>query len=243
MYLERSDGCRLQYYAGHESLNAGEIGKSNLSCTAFAKLSVWHESVIRGMDLALAGVAIIFFLPLMFLTALTLFLFDPGPVFFNQHRLGKDGRLFRCYKFRTMIVDAEARLQHLLEVDAEAREEWEKSRKLRNDPRTTWIGDFLRKSSLDELPQLFNVLRGDMSLVGPRPIVLDEVGRYRRYFHEYCSVRPGITGLWQVSGRNHVSYRRRVAMDVCFVRSRSFWLHLKLLAATVPSVGLGKGAF
>ena len=127
--------------------------------------------------------------------------------------------------------------------DPIARLEWEKDHKLRNDPRITRLGSFLRKSSLDELPQLFNVLRGEMSLVGPRPIVDAEVVRYGRYFADYCSVRPGITGLWQISGRNDVSYRRRVALDVAFARARSRSLYVRILAGTVPSVLVRRGSY
>ncbi len=152
------------------------------------------------------------------------------------------GRLFRCCKFRTMAIDAEERLTELLDRDPEARAEWARNHKLRNDPRITSLGGFLRRSSLDELPQFFNVLKGDMSLVGPRPIVLAEVGFYGRYFNDYCRVRPGITGLWQISGRSLVSYRRRVALDVTYVRSHCAMLYMKILARTVPAVLRGYGS-
>ena len=151
--------------------------------------------------------------------------------------------LFKCLKFRSMLVDADRRLQELLAQDPVARAEWERDHKLRDDPRITALGSFLRRSSVDEIPQLFNVLRGEMSLVGPRPIVAAEVPRYRRYINHYCSVTPGITGLWQVSGRNDVSYRRRVALDVTYARSKSLLFDLKILAATVPAVLLRKGSY
>jgi exopolysaccharide production protein ExoY len=142
-----------------------------------------------------------------------------------------------------MVIDADARLKDLLERDPQARAEWEADHKLRNDPRITRIGHFLRKSSLDELPQFFNVLMGEMSLVGPRPIVADEIVKYGRYFANYCRVRPGITGLWQISGRNDVSYRRRVAMDIAYVRSKSLALDMSILLLTVPRVVARRGSY
>jgi lipopolysaccharide/colanic/teichoic acid biosynthesis glycosyltransferase len=142
-----------------------------------------------------------------------------------------------------MVVDADARLLHLLENNPEALAEWQRDQKLRNDPRITPLGAFLRRSSLDELPQLINVLFGHMSLVGPRPIVDAEVIRYGRYFHFYCAVRPGITGLWQVSGRNNTSYRRRVAIDTVYSRSKSLGGDLAIIGRTFPAVLMSKGSF
>lgn len=199
-------------------------------------------SFARLLDLALALSAIIFLAPLMLVVAACVYIVDPGPILFGHRRLGKHGRAFRCWKFRSMVVDADARLRELLEDDPVARAEWEADHKLRTDPRITKIGHFLRKSSLDELPQFFNVLFGEMSLVGPRPIVGDEVIKYGRYFANYCSVRPGITGLWQISGRNDISYRRRVAIDVAYVKSKSLRLDLGILLATVPCVMARRGA-
>jgi exopolysaccharide production protein ExoY len=187
--------------------------------------------------------ALAFFGPLMLLIAATIYACDPGPILFAQRRIGHRGRRFGCFKFRSMVVDAEARLAELLAADPVAREEWGRDHKLRNDPRITLIGGILRKSSLDELPQLLNVLRGDMSIVGPRPIVDAEVTRYGRYFMHYCLVRPGITGLWQVSGRNDVSYRRRVAFDVMYSRRQSMILDLRIIAMTVPSVLRARGSY
>lgn len=191
----------------------------------------------------LALLLIVFLLPLLVAVAVAVWAQDRGPVLFAQRRLGRGGRSFRCLKFRTMAVDAEERLALLLSSDPFARAEWERDHKLRRDPRVTRLGGFLRKSSLDELPQLFNVLRGDMNLVGPRPIVEAEISRYgRRYLH-YCSVRPGITGLWQVSGRNDVSYRTRVAMDCLYARRRTLGLDLYILAATIPVVLARRGSY
>jgi lipopolysaccharide/colanic/teichoic acid biosynthesis glycosyltransferase len=207
------------------------------------RLRISSDALTRTVDVVLVTIACLFFLPLILLIAALVLATDPGPIVFAQRRLGRGGRYFWCYKFRSMVVDSEERLRAHLATDPMARLEWERDHKLRNDPRITWLGVFLRKSSLDELPQLFNVLRGDMSLVGPRPIVDAEIRRYGRYFEHYCSVRPGITGLWQISGRNDVSYRRRVALDVAFSRSRSVSLHIKILAGTVPVVLLRKGSY
>ncbi|WP_294395437.1 sugar transferase [uncultured Sphingomonas sp.] len=179
--------------------------------------------------------------PLLLLITALVFIVDPGPIFFAHRRLGHGGHEFPCLKFRTMVVDAEARLTDLLERDPAARREWARDHKLRDDPRITAIGGLLRTLSLDELPQLLNVLRGEMSLVGPRPIVRGEVYRYGRYFAYYCQVRPGITGLWQVSGRNDVSYRRRVALDVRYARSKSLALDLWIIARTVTCIVQGSG--
>jgi lipopolysaccharide/colanic/teichoic acid biosynthesis glycosyltransferase len=142
-----------------------------------------------------------------------------------------------------MAIDAEQRLAELLANDPVARAEWEKDHKLRNDPRVTRLGAFLRKTSLDELPQLFNVLRGEMSLVGPRPIVDAEIPKYGRRFVSYCAVKPGITGLWQVSGRNDTSYRSRVAMDCLYAKQRNVLMDGFIIAATVPAVLMRRGSY
>lgn len=197
----------------------------------------------RALDVVVSLGLIFLLAPLMITIALLVMVTDAGPVFFGHRRLGRDGRTFRCFKFRSMVSDAEARLSNLLAADSAARAEWERDHKLKNDPRITPIGAFLRRSSLDELPQLFNVLIGEMSLVGPRPIVDAERGRYGRYFSVYCQVRPGLTGLWQISGRNDVSYRRRVALDVAYARSQSFALNLKIMMMTVPSVLRAHGSY
>lgn len=201
------------------------------------------DGLTRILDVLGVCFLLISFAPLMALVALSIYVSDPGPVIFRQKRIGRDGKLFTCLKFRTMANDAEERLDSLLRSDPEARAEWERDHKLRNDPRIVGVGKFLRKSSLDELPQLFNVLRGDMSLVGPRPIVPDEARRYGRYLNDYCQVRPGLTGLWQISGRNDVSYRRRVAFDVLYVRHASASFDVKILLFTVPCVLLSKGSY
>ena len=198
---------------------------------------------MRVIDIVGAILLLIVFLPVMVLIALSVFIANPGPVFFSQKRIGRNGKLFSCYKFRTMAIDAEKRLADVLAADPKARAEWERDHKLRNDPRIVGIGQFLRKSSLDELPQLFNVIKGDMSLVGPRPIVEEESHRYGKYIAHYCAVRPGITGLWQVSGRNDVSYRRRVAYAVLYARKFQIGDNAKILLLTVPSVLASRGSY
>lgn len=165
------------------------------------------------------------------------------PLFFRHQRVGRDGHLFDCLKFRTMVANAESVLQQLLASDTKRRAEWERDHKLKSDPRVTRLGRFLRSTSLDELPQLWNVLKGDMSLVGPRPVTRQELLRYGRNAVVYMLVRPGLTGLWQVSGRNFVEYRRRVAMDVCYVKRQSLVLDLWILARTIFVVITRHGAY
>jgi len=202
----------------------------------------WRLDVSRFLNASVAAALIVFIAPLLVVLALLVRAQDGGPALFRQERIGRNGRIFRCLKFRSMAVDAEVRLQRLLASDPEARAEWAANHKLKVDPRITRLGDFLRKSSLDELPQLFNVLVGDMELVGPRPVVQAEAARYGRRFRNYCTVRPGITGLWQVSGRSNTTYRRRVAMDVVYSRAKSPFLDLRILLATIPAVLLRKGS-
>ena len=168
---------------------------------------------------------------------------SPGPIIFKHRRVGKDGKEFNCYKFRSMCVDADVKLKELLEKDPEARAEWDKDFKLKNDPRITKSGAFLRKTSLDELPQIFNVLKGEMSLVGPRPIIQDEVPRYGKYIKDYYMVRPGITGMWQTSGRSDIDYDERVQMDSWYVRNWNIWFDIVLLWRTFSVVLNKKGAY
>lgn len=167
---------------------------------------------------------------------------DGGPATFHHYRVGCGGRLFRCVKFRTMRPDAERTLRELLERNPELGAEWLRDQKLTNDPRVTRFGKWLRRSSLDELPQLLNVLRGEMALVGPRPITVAELPRYGAARWHYLSVLPGMTGLWQVSGRNRTSYERRVELDRLYVNTRSAWLDLKILTKTVVVVLTREGA-
>jgi Undecaprenyl-phosphate galactose phosphotransferase WbaP len=182
------------------------------------------------------------FSPLMFVILLFMRR-EGGPVIYRHRRVGRNGRVFECLKFRTMVPNAEQVLRDVLEKHPELKAEWLRDHKLRNDPRVTALGRFLRRTSLDELPQLWNVVRGEMSLVGPRPVVREELMRYGRNLRVYLSAKPGITGLWQVMGRNDTDYRRRVAMDVCYVRNQNLLLDLYILLKTTRVVLGGGGAY
>jgi Undecaprenyl-phosphate galactose phosphotransferase WbaP len=197
----------------------------------------------RGMDLLLCLLGSLVLLPLGLFLALCIRLDSRGPIFFRQSRVGRGGREIRIFKFRTMVDRADAVLQDLLRADPALHEEWLRDQKLKNDPRITRVGRVLRKLSLDELPQLLNVVAGDMSLVGPRPIVANEKEKYGPVYEEYCLVRPGITGLWQVSGRNDTSYAERVSYDHYYISNWSVWMDLWILARTVPVVLTGYGAY
>lgn len=190
----------------------------------------------RAFDLTAAVLLLVIFAPAILFLAALVALLDGGKPFISLRRVGRDGRHFPCWKIRTMVVDAEARLKQLLAEDPEAAEEWARDQKLSNDPRVTWLGKVLRSTSLDELPQLWNVLRGEMSLVGPRPVTDAEMVRYGDASASYVSVRPGVTGLWQVQGRNSVSYDERVRLDVEYVSRLSFMSDLSILVRTVGAV-------
>jgi exopolysaccharide production protein ExoY len=190
----------------------------------------------RVVDVILAGLLLLLCAPIMLLVAAAIRLSMGGPVVFGHKRIGYRGRPFVCYKFRTMPANSHELLDRHLAENPEAAREWAASRKLSRDPRVTALGHILRKSSLDELPQLLNVLTGDMSLIGPRPIVPDEMAHYGRYARAYLGARPGITGVWQTNGRSSVSYRTRVACDRCYARRWSLGLDLVLLLKTIPAV-------
>jgi len=199
--------------------------------------------VKRAMDVAGSLFGGLLLSPFLLLLALLIKLDSPGPVFYGHERIGQGGRRFKAWKFRSMVKDADQVLEDYLRKHPELREEWERDRKLKNDPRVTRIGRILRRTSLDELPQLWNVLKGEMSLVGPRPIVQEELAKYGELGVFYLKVKPGMTGLWQVSGRSDTSYRERVELDVYYVRNWSVWLDLYILARTVWVVLFGKGAY
>ena len=206
-------------------------------------LNPWSQRIKRVLDLFGVVVGGILISPLLLTVIVLIKLSSPGSAFYSQQRVGSGGQHFRCWKFRTMHADAEGSLTNLLQSDTELRSEWERVQKLRDDPRASHVGRFLRRTSLDELPQLWNVLRGEMSLVGPRPIVDEEVLRYGEAYELYQRVTPGITGLWQVSGRNDIGYEERVSLDVYYVRNWSMWLDFVILARTVGSVLSNRGAF
>ena len=203
----------------------------------------YNRLVKRIFDLVVTTIGTICISPILLLLAILVKLDSPGPVFFAHKRIGKDGKEFPCLKFRSMCVDADAKLKEYLAANPEAKKEWDAEFKLKDDPRVTRMGRILRRTSLDELPQLFNVLRGEMSLVGPRPIVTAEIPKYGDYIHDFYMVHPGITGMWQVNGRSDTTYEERVQMDSWYVRNWSVWLDIMLLWKTVGVVLSHKGAY
>ncbi len=190
----------------------------------------------RALDVAIAATSLVLLSPLMLVVAAAICLSMGAPIFYGHSRVGENGQVFACLKFRTMVNDAATVLdRHLASCPASA-DEWRETRKLRRDPRVTALGNLLRRSSIDELPQLINVLKGDMSCVGPRPVVKDELAPYGAYLNEYLSVRPGLTGIWQISGRNSLSYASRVKLDALYVRRWSMRLDLVILMRTIPAL-------
>jgi Undecaprenyl-phosphate galactose phosphotransferase WbaP len=206
-------------------------------------LSPLKQCFKRLFDIVVCGTIAICSIPVFIVISILIRTDSNGPIIFSHKRIGHKGKTFPCFKFRTMIPDAEKVLEKYLAENPEAREEWEREFKLKHDPRITRIGQFLRKTSLDELPQMFNIMRGEMSLVGPRPIVAEEVPKYREYIQDYYMVRPGLTGLWQASGRNEVDYESRVLMDSWYVRNWSFWLDVTMLLKTVKVILERTGAY
>ena len=201
-----------------------------------------HEGVKRIVDILGALLLAAVFSPLIVVMALLLWR-QGGPVIYRHRRIGRGGMMFECLKFRTMVPNADQVLRNLLEAHPELKREWVQDHKLRDDPRITGVGRFLRRTSLDELPQLWNVLRGEMSLVGPRPIVREELLRYGRNVRDYLAAKPGITGLWQVTGRNDTEYRRRVVLDTYYVRNQNLLLDVYILFKTVLVVLGRTGAY
>ena len=197
----------------------------------------------RIFDITATVIGGILILPVALIVAILIYLDSPGPIVFGHKRVGQGGKEFPCYKFRSMVPNAQEALEIYLKENPEAREEWERDFKLKDDPRVTKIGKFLRKTSLDELPQLWNVLIGDMSLVGPRPIVRAEVEKYGEYINDFYLVPPGITGVWQASGRSDTTYEERVLMDSWYVHNWSIWIDIVYLVKTVFAVIKSKGAY
>lgn len=203
----------------------------------------WNTFAKRAFDITVGIFALIVLLPIMTVIGAAIKLDSRGPIFFSHRRLGRGGKEFGCLKFRTMAVNAQEALDDLFKKDPSLKDEWEKNFKLKDDPRITRVGKLLRKASLDELPQIFNVLKGEMSFVGPRPIVRKELPRFSPYAHYYFMMRPGITGLWQVSGRSDIDYPERVRLESWYVRNWSLWLDITLLVRTVGVVLAKKGAY
>jgi len=202
-----------------------------------------YRVVKRFFDVALVLISLPVLMPILGIVSALVMLSSTGPIFYSHRRIRKGGAFFSMWKFRTMCVNSAELLEEYLGKHPEARAEWNTTHKLRDDPRITPIGSFLRRYSLDELPQLWNVLMGQMSLVGPRPIVAAEVEKYADCFDCYCKVKPGLTGLWQVSGRSALSYEKRVALDCDYVAHWSLSRDIKILSKTFPSVVNQDGAF
>lgn len=194
----------------------------------------------RMADIVVAGTMLICLAPVFLIVSLCVKFTDGGSVFFRQKRVGRDGRVFDFYKFRSMVLDAEAKKAELMRQNKHANSI---TFKMCRDPRVTWVGRILRKTSLDELPQLWNVLIGEMTLVGPRPAVVSEVQRYNLRERKRLAVTPGLTCIWQVSGRADLDFHQQVELDIKYIRERDFWLDLRLLILTVPAVLSGKGAY
>jgi Undecaprenyl-phosphate galactose phosphotransferase WbaP len=231
----------------------GKFGLNSLAAMDFADvlglqvknnlLSFSSQLIKRGIDLLGSIFGLIFLLPFLFVIALSILVTSPGRIFYRQKRLGRSGREFVLLKFRTMHLNADQVLKTEFKRNAKMKLEWERYQKLKNDPRITGIGRLLRKISLDELPQLWNVIKGDMSLVGPRPIMVNQRETYGQKIKEYVQVRPGITGLWQVSGRNQTSFVRRTELDDEYIQRWSIWLDVYILLKTVQVVFFRRGAY
>jgi exopolysaccharide production protein ExoY len=227
--------------AGHSNARVEPDPPVRVAYAARVDFSI-ERAVKRVIDIVGALILAVIFSPVLIAAAIGAAICGQN-LLFRHERVGREGKTFQCLKLQTMVPNAERILAQLLASDPELREEWERDHKLKDDPRVTPFGRFLRSTSLDELPQLWNVLKGDMSLVGPRPVTREELLRYGRNAVIYTMVRPGITGLWQVSGRSNAEYRRRVAMDVCYVKKQSLVLDLWILAKTVIVVVTRHGAY
>lgn len=206
---------------------------------------VKHIPIKRAFDIVFSLAMLILGFPLFFLIGLLIFVTSPGKIVYAHQRVGRGGKPFWCYKFRTMYVDADIRLKEILDSNPQLKKEWQQTFKLKQDPRITSIGAFLRKTSLDELPQFWNVLKGDLSVVGPRPVVQEEIDKYIGLkAAKILSIRPGLTGPWQVSGRSDIAcYQTRIKLDEYYVDNQSFLWDLKLIAKTIPAMLSSKGAY
>lgn len=209
-----------------------------------APAQIRHIPVKRIFDILFSLIVLVLGSPIFILLALLVKATSRGPAFFVHERIGRGGCRFQCYKFRTMHPNAEERLQDILHSNPQFASEWNTHYKLKNDPRVTWLGSFLRKTSLDELPQFWNVLKGDLSVVGPRPVTESELkNELGPYATRFLSIRPGLTGPWQVSGRNNVSFAQRIRFDIHYIRHQSFTWDLYLILLTIPAMITTRGAY
>lgn len=230
------------YRANEEFLDGAAAGVRRQSDEAKLRLPRAGAAIKRTIDIAAALCFLIIFLPLYVLIAVGVRLTSRGAIFYSQDRIGQHGRTFRFYKFRSMVENSEEVFNSFLDSDEEAKSQWETYQKLDRDPRITRFGHFIRKTSLDELPQFWNVLTGDMSLIGPRPCMPSQKSLYGACWSAYCAVRPGLTGLWQVSGRNWLTYEARVRLDAEYVKNWSLWFDFTILVKTVGVVLTGHGS-
>ena len=238
--LSQADASTLSGY----SVAGGQVSSVTRRARLSEPASLFRYRVIkRILDLCVVALAMPILLPALLLVGTLVKLTSPGPIFFSHRRICRQGAFFSMWKFRTMCVNSSEVLEHYLATRPAAREEWNRTHKLRSDPRISSVGLFLRRFSLDELPQVWNVLTGKMSLVGPRPIVAAEVEKYGRYFDYYIRVKPGVTGLWQVSGRSKLSYDARVKLDCDYVERWSLLRDSRILLATIRSVANRDGAY
>jgi Undecaprenyl-phosphate galactose phosphotransferase WbaP len=215
-----------------------------LGLDASNKLNVtWNRGIKRFLDLTIVIIGGLIVFPFLLLIALLVKLSSSGKILYKHKRLGINGKYFYTYKFRSMVKNSDELLSKMLETDPDMKKEWEMNQKLQNDPRITKIGRILRRYSLDEFPQLINILKGEMSLVGPRPIVDDEIQKYGEEYERIFSIKPGLTGLWQVSGRNDINYNDRVTYDTYYLQSWSPWLDLWIIYKTFAVIITGKGAY
>jgi lipopolysaccharide/colanic/teichoic acid biosynthesis glycosyltransferase len=232
--LNSGKGVRRLVKRGFRPLKAKSRAKAK--GLALPSPSISQDTVKRWFDIVFSFAVLVCCSPVYFLLMLLVALSSPGPIFYVQRRVGRHHRPFKCLKFRTMVHNADAVLQDLIATSPHLRAEFEDSFKLKHDPRITWIGHFLRVTSLDEFPQFWNVLKGDMSVVGPRPLVPEELPKYGHHINRILMIRPGITCIWQVSGRNDIPYDRRIQMDLHYVQARNLWLDLLLIFRTLGVV-------
>jgi exopolysaccharide production protein ExoY len=206
-----------------------------------------HDCLKRSFDIFLSCCVLLIGLPLFMIIAVIIKCTSEGPIFYCSLRLGREGKLFKFWKFRSMYKDASQKLDQLLKENPDLRKEWKVYFKLKNDPRVTPFGKFLRKTSLDEFPQFWNVLKGELSIVGPRPYLPSELDAIKKIaglnVRKMLSVRPGLTGVWQTSGRSYLTFEQRVKLDLAYIGSRSFLFDLQLIAKTIPEILFPKGAF